>query len=237
MPSFLPVGLAKMTPKCGQMSVTHSLFSVSTSIRKKMPNPLRTRILPLPILLYECLLCRPRKTGQLRKSAGGSPEHSLLYIRLGDQRLVKRTPMIPMTRRAKPSACRTRGILKSIIGGTGGACFGGWLLGEVFFGSILTAGVLPGAGVPAGELPALVDALLGVCVAALIVAFSFGCMALLLGETGAVAEPADVVIVPPPCISMGKTPDIRKIKTITAAIVLIMLCERCIISGNQRRSG
>jgi len=135
--------------------------------------------------------------------------------------------MIPMTRRAKPSACRTRGILKSIIGGTGGACFGGWLLGEVFFGSVLAAGVLPRAGVPAGELPALGEVLLGVCVGALFVAFSFGCMALLLGEAGAVAEPADVVIAPPPCISMGRTPDSRKIKPITAAIVLIMRKERC----------
>src|SRR5438105_14415039 len=101
---------------------------------------------------------------------------------------------MPMTRRAKPSACRTRGILKSIIGGTGGACFGGWLLGEDFFGT--TVGVLPGAGVPAGELPALVDALLGVCVGALFVAVAFRCIALLFGETGAFVGPADVVIVP-----------------------------------------
>src|SRR5437868_6705266 len=195
MRSFLPAGLAKMTPKCGLMSVMHSLFSASTSTRKKMPNPLRTRILPQPSLLYVCLLCRPRKTGQLRKSAGGSPKHSLLYILRGDQCLVKRMPMIPMTRRAKPSACRTRGILKSIIGGTGGACFGGWLLGEVFFGSILTAGVLPRAGVPAGELPALGEVLLGVWLGGLFVAFSFCCMALLLGEAVAGAYSSVCMIV------------------------------------------
>ena len=89
--------------------------------------------------------------------------------------------MIPMTRRAKPSACRTRGTLRSIIGGTGGACFGGWLLGEVFFGSVLAAGVLPRAGVPAGELSALGEVLLGVCVGALFVAVAFRGIGLVLG--------------------------------------------------------
>ena len=94
-------------------------------------------------------------------------------------------------------------------------------MGEVFFGSVLAAGVLPRAGVPAGELPALGEVLLGVCVGA------FRCIALLLGEAGAVAEPADVVIVPPPCVNIGRTPDSRKIKPITAAIVLMMRKERC----------
>ena len=100
-------------------------------------------------------------------------------------------------------------------------------MGEVFFGSVLAAGVLPRAGVPAGELPALGEVLLGVCVGALFVAVAFRCIALLLGEAGAVAEPADVVIVPPPCVNIGRTPDSRKIKPITAAIVLMMRKERC----------
>ena len=130
-----------------------------------------------------------------------------------------------MIRRAKPSACRTRGTLKSIIGATGGACFGGWLLGRVFFGSVFAAGVLSCAGVLVGELALLVDVLLGLCVAASIVAVAFGCIAL-LREAGAIVEPADVVVVPPPCINMGNTPDKRKIKPITAAIVLIARRER-----------
>jgi hypothetical protein len=100
-------------------------------------------------------------------------------------------------------------------------------LGEVFFGSIFTAGVVPGAGVTVGELPALVDALLGVCVGALFVAVAFRCMALLLGEAVVIVEPVEVVIVPPPCISMGSIPDSRKIKPITAAILLIARRERC----------
>ena len=100
-------------------------------------------------------------------------------------------------------------------------------MGEVFFGSVLAAGVLPRAGVPAGELPALGEVLLGVCVGALFVAVAFRCIALLFGETGAFVEPPDVVIVPPPCVNMGRTPDSRKIKPITAAIVLMMRRERC----------
>lgn len=134
---------------------------------------------------------------------------------------------MPMTRRAKPSACRTRGTLKSIIGARGGACFGTWLLGSVFLGSVFAAGVLPGAGVLVGELALLVDVLLGLCVAELLVAVAPCCMALLLGKGGAFVEPLDVDIVPPLCISMGRTPDSRKIKPITAAIVLIARKERC----------
>src|SRR2546429_9415895 len=94
-------------------------------------------------------------------------------------------PMIPMTRRAKPSACRTRGTLKSIIGGTGGACFGGWLLGEAFFGSVLAAGVLPRAGVPAGAPPPPREGFFGRRVGALVPGFSFGCIGLLFGVGGA----------------------------------------------------
>jgi hypothetical protein len=51
--------------------------------------------------------------------------------------------------------------------------------------------------------------------------------ALLLDEAGALGEPVEVVIVPPPCVNMGRTPDSRKIKPITAATVLIARKERC----------
>ena len=126
-----------------------------------------------------------------------------------------------MTRRANPSACRASGSFKSINGATGGACFGGWLSGEVFFGSTLTAGVLPVAGVLVGEFVLLVDVLLGLCVSELLVA------ALLSGKAGDAVEPLDVDIVPPLCTSMGRTPDSKKIKPITAAIVLIARKDRC----------
>ncbi len=91
-------------------------------------------------------------------------------------------------------------------------------------------GVIEVCGVPdVGDVPGV-----GAGLTALAVAWCSGlsvavlCVACVFGfDPDGLAEFVELVIPAPPCISKGRRPDSRKIKPITAAIVLKARRERC----------